>query len=220
MKKKGFPAGNPDEDQEKLRVWWTEEMEKCGFSGQVSVEYAPCEGEAPSWGTGKRLFEGLVMSRSQVMNAHMYRSTIPGAPWPLDALVVTMEDGIITQVIYHAGMKISLQGDVRFTHKLGLLGTKLEVEGVDAERFKSQKELLKKCKKALRFRYDIPLRGFSSGKTVFQLEEATLGITTGKEGADVVVSATVQTESAFIGQNYSLGLAQVVETLKAIEQAN
>lgn len=44
-------------------------------------------------------------------------------------------------------------------------------------------------------------------------------IKTGKEGTDVVVSATVHTESAFFGQNYSLGLAQVVEALKAIEQA-
>ncbi len=220
MKKKGFPAGNPDEDQKMILAWWVEEMEKCGFSGEVLVEYAPCEEEAPAWGTGKRLFEGMVMRRSQVTSAYMYRSTIPGAPWPLDALVVTMGDGIVTQVIYHAIMKISSQGDARFTHKLGLLGTKLEVEGVGAERFKSQKELLKKCKKALCFSYDVPPRGFLAENTEFKLGEATLDIKTGKEGADVVICTTVRTESAFVGKNYSLGLAQVVEALKAIEQAN
>ena len=38
MNKHGFPRGNQAEDCQKLQAWWTEEMQKAGLSGTVTVD--------------------------------------------------------------------------------------------------------------------------------------------------------------------------------------
>jgi len=38
MDKKGYPGGTPDEDRERMRLWWSEEMERCGLVGTPTVE--------------------------------------------------------------------------------------------------------------------------------------------------------------------------------------
>src|SRR5579862_8696938 len=103
MNKQGFPRGNPPEDCQKLQLWWTEEMQKAGLSGGVAVAYIRLEAQqSPPSGLGKQLFESLVLQRQATTSAYAYHATIPGAPWPLETVVMTTESGMITSVIYRA----------------------------------------------------------------------------------------------------------------------
>lgn len=220
MNDKGFPDGKPQGDTEKLRAWWGEEVQQCGLSGAVSVEFAPCKSEQPAWGEGKRMLEALVMRNSQAFNVHMYHAAIPGAPWPLETVVMTTDAGVITQVIYHALLKLHLtSGEVKFKKTSGWLSEKLEVEGPGAERFNARKELLNKCKKCLSRRYDPPVRGFLASQTSFELQEASATLQPGTEGSEAIVRTTVASEGGQLHghKKYSLGLRDVLEFLKAIE---
>src|SRR5260370_1999395 len=96
MNKQGFPRGNPAEDCQKLQLWWTEEMQKVGFSGAVAVEHMRLDvQQLPSHGFGKQLFESLVMQRQAAMNTYAYHATLPGAPWPFETVVITTEAGAV-----------------------------------------------------------------------------------------------------------------------------
>jgi hypothetical protein len=216
--KSGFPGGNPEEDREKLRLWWHEEMRGCGLSAAVTVEYAPLASETPSWSPGKHLVEALVTGRSEVVNTRMYRSAIPGAAWPLDAVVVTTDSGMITQVVYWARLKRAVSGEVRFRKSLGLFGRKLEVEGPGGHEFRDRRDLLKTCKEGLCLDYEPPLRGFHASKKRFELKEAMLAIRPAEGGSEALVVTTVRDEAAFVGRKYSLGLAKVLDVLRAVEQ--
>lgn len=220
MKKQGYPRGNRAEDSEKLRVWWEEEMRKCALGGTVAIEHAPVGGQLPVWSTGKQLLESLVMQRAATVNAHLYAATIPGAPWPLQAVVMTTDSGIVTDVLYRAILKVPITAEVSFKKSLGLLSEKLEVEGPGAERFGTQKPLLKKIKDGLSRRYEPPLFGFVASKKFLELPEASVTLRPDPAGAEAIIRTTVRTESAFIGHEYSFGLDRVLDTLKAIEQAS
>src|SRR5437764_1476210 len=157
MNKHGFPRGNQAEDCQKLQAWWTEEMQKAGLSGTVTVEPVRLDvQQAPLPGFGKQLFKSLVLQRQAATNIYAYYAAIPGAPWPLQTLVMTTESGMITSVIYRAVLKAPIIGDVSFKKSIGLLSDKLEVEGPAAEQFRSRKALLKRVKDSLNRRYDPP----------------------------------------------------------------
>jgi hypothetical protein len=54
------------------------------------------------------------MRRSPVATAHMYHTLIPGAPWSLEAVVVTTDSRMITKILYRASLKLNLEtGEVR-----------------------------------------------------------------------------------------------------------
>ena len=77
MNKQGYPRGNPAEDCQRLQLWWTEEMQKLGFAGAVTV--APMElnpQQAPPSGLGKQLFESLVLRQQAAMNRYAYHARI------------------------------------------------------------------------------------------------------------------------------------------------
>src|SRR6266571_4473911 len=115
MNKQGFPRGNPAEDCQKLQLWWTEEMQKAGFPGEVAVEHLKLDAQqSPSVGFGKQLFESLVLQRQTTMNTYAYHATIPGAPWPLETVVITTESGMITTVIYRTVLKLPSIAEVAF----------------------------------------------------------------------------------------------------------
>src|SRR5947199_7190642 len=157
MNKHGFPRGNQAEYCRKLQAGWTEEMQKAGLSGTVTVEPVRLESQqTPPPGFGKQLFESLVLQRQAATNTYAYHAIIPGAPWPLQTLVMTTESGMITSVIYRAVLKAPIIGDVSFKKSIGLLSDKLEVEGHAAEQFRNRKTLLKKIKDGLNRRYDPP----------------------------------------------------------------
>ena len=61
MEKSGYPRGNPQEDCNRLRIWWEEELRNCGLSGPVAVNYVAVGSapRAPS-GLGQALFDSLV----------------------------------------------------------------------------------------------------------------------------------------------------------------
>ena len=220
MNKQGFPRGNPAEDCQRLRLWWTEEMRKAGFSGDATVEYVRLDSQQPSApGFGKQLFDSLVLQREATMNAHAYHATIPGAPWPLEAVVRTTESGMITDVIYRALIQLPIAAEVAFKKSIGLLSDKLEVEGPAAERFRGQKSLLKKIKEGLNRRYEPPAFGFVTAKKFFELGEACVILQQSKGQTEVIVRTTIRTESAFVGHNYSLGLDKVLDIIRATEQA-
>jgi hypothetical protein len=161
MKKQGVPQGNPAEDGQKLQVWWTEEMQKAGFSGTPAVELIRLDAhQPPPSGLGKQLFESLVLRREAATNSFAYHATIPGAPWPLETVVMTTASGMITSVIYRAMLKLPITAEVSFKKSIGLLSDKLEVEGPAAEQFKNRKALLKKIKDGLNRRYEPPAFGF------------------------------------------------------------
>src|SRR5437016_2892688 len=144
MNKHGFPRGNQAEDCQKLQAWWTEEMQKAGFSGTVTVEPIRLEAQQiPPPGFGKQLFESLVLQRQAATNTYAYHAAIPGAPWPLDTVVMTTESGMFTSVIYRAVLKAPIIGDVSFKKSIGLLSDKLELEGPSGEQFLSWKALIK-----------------------------------------------------------------------------
>lgn len=214
MNDKDFPDGKPGTDSEKLRVWWEEEMQKCGLQGTVRVDHAPCRsGQAVEI----RLIKVLVIQSTT--DAHLYRTEIPGAPWPIEAVVLTTNSGLITQVIYHASLKHHLStGEVRFKKSEGWVGEKFEVEGPGAQSFMERKDFLKQCKKCLNRRYDPPVRGFLASKQTYELKESSLSVEPGPEGSEAIIRLSVQSESAFVGRKYSLGLAPVMDLLKAIEQ--
>src|SRR5438874_2360605 len=217
MKKHGFPQGNPAEDCQKLRSWWTEEMQKAGFSGAVAVEPMRLDAQQPPpAGLGKQLFESLVLQRHAATNSFAYHATIPGAPWPLETVVMTTESGMITSVIYRAVLKLPTTTEVSFKKSIGLLSDKLEVEGPAAEQFRNRKALLKKIKDGLNRRYDPPAWGFVASKKHFELAEASVTLRQAEQNEAIIVS-TVRAESAFVGHNYSLGLDKALDILKAIE---
>jgi hypothetical protein len=219
MNKQGYPRGNPAEDCEKLQLWWTEEMQKAGFSGAITVEHMRLNTQQPPpQGFGKQLFESLVMQRQATMNTFAYHANIPGAPWPLETVVMTTESGMITTVIYRAALKVPSTADVSFKKSIGLLSDKLEIEGPAAEQFKERKALLKKIKDNLNRRYEPPAFGFVASKKQFELGEASVTLRQAEGHTEVIVVTAVRAESAFLGHNYSLGLDKALEIIKAIEQ--
>ena len=217
MNKHGFPRGNQAEDCQKLQAWWTEEMQKAGLSGTITVEPVRLDAQqTPLPGLGKQLFESLVLQRQAATSTYAYHAAIPGAPWPLQTLVMTTESGMITSVIYRAVLKAPIIGDVSFKKSIGLLSDKLEVEGPAAEQFRSRKALLKRVKDGLNRRYDPPAWGFVASKKYFELAEASVTLRQAEQNEAIIVS-TVRSESAFVGHNYSLGLDKALDILKAIE---
>ena len=218
MNKQGFPRGNPAEDCQKLQFWWTEEMQKAGFSGAVTVEHMRLNAQQPPPpGFGKQLFESLVMQRQATMNTFAYHATIPGAPWPLETVVMTTESGMITSVIYRALLKLPSTAEVSFKKSIGLLSDKLEVEGPAAEQFKDRKPLLKKIKDNLNRRYEPPAFGFVASKKQFELGEASVTLRQAAGQSEVIVVTAVRAEGAFLGHNYILGLDKALDIFKAIE---
>jgi hypothetical protein len=217
MKKKQYPRGKPEEDQEKIKAWWAEEMQRCGISGEVAVEYSPCDQEVSQKSLGKRLFDKF-MGENEVSEAHMYHSLIPGAPWPLEALVMTTAEGTVTQIIYHARLQKKFAGELLFKHRPAVMGSKVDIEGEDADRFKSQKKLIKTLKASLSFRYDIPLFGFHSGEQTYEHGPATITIVPDENGTSLTANTTVFAESKFVGKNFSLGLDRIIEAIREIEQ--
>jgi|SRR6267154_860634 len=220
MNKHGFPRGNPAEDCQKLQLWWSEEMQKAGFSGAVTVEHIRLDAQQPAApGFGKQLFESLVLRSHAATNTYGYHAALPGAPWPLEAVVMTTESGLITSVIYRVVLKLKSMAEVSFKKSIGLFSDKLEVEGPAAEQFKDQKPLLKKIKDGLNRRYEPPAFGFVASKKQFELAEASLQLRTADGQSEVIVVTTVHTENAFLGQNYRLGLDKALEIIRAIESA-
>ncbi|MDR3674666.1 MAG: hypothetical protein P4N24_04200 [Acidobacteriota bacterium] len=220
MKKKGYPRGNPPEDMEKLRLWWEEEMRKCGLDGTVVIEYAPFSVQQPAQSLGKRLFESLVMNYATTANAHLYSTTIPGAPWPLEAVVMTTEAGMVTKIVYGAVLNAPITAEVSFKKSVGMIGDKLEVEGPGAEPFATQKPLLKKIKDGISLRYAPPLFGFVTSQKLLKLPEVSVTLRPNPAGGEAVICTTAWDEAAFIGRHYSLGLAKALDILKAIEQVS
>jgi hypothetical protein len=58
MNKQGFPRGIPAEDCQRLHLWWREEMQRLGLSGDVAIEPVRFDAHqqfAP--GFGKQLFD-------------------------------------------------------------------------------------------------------------------------------------------------------------------
>ncbi|MGD0992883.1 MAG: hypothetical protein ABR998_10465 [Gemmatimonadales bacterium] len=219
MDNKGFPAGNPSEDRERLQAWWEEEMSKCGLSGATTVEHSAYQDQSRSSSAGRSLFESLVMQRTAATIAHLYYSKIPGAPWPLEALVTTTSDGVIAEVVYRAVLKCQVRGGVSIKKSIGWFGDKLEIQGVGAEQFKARKDIVRKCKDCLCRRYYYPLRGFHASKEYFELGEASLTLRAEAGTTEAIVRTTVRDEKAFVGRKYSLGLPAIVKTLQMVEQA-
>jgi hypothetical protein len=214
MNKQGFPRGNPAEDCQRLQLWWSEEMKKAGFSGAVTVEHFRLDAQQPAApGFGKQLFDSLVLQRQAVMSTHAYRARIPGAPWPLETVVMTTEAGTVTNVIYRAIVQASITGEVSFKKSIGLLSDKLEIEGPAAEQFKGRKALLKKIKNGLNRRYEPPAWGFVASKKYFELGEASVTLRQAEGQNEVIVLTTVSTEGAFLGHNYSLGLDKALDSV-------
>jgi len=196
-------------------------MRKAGFSGDVTVEYVRLDSQQPSApGFGKQLFDSLVLQRESAMNAHAYHATIPGAPWPLEAVVRTTESGMITDVIYRAVVQLPITAEVGFKKSIGLLSDKLEIEGPAAEQFRNQRSLRKKIKEGLNRRYEPPAFGFVATKKFFELGEACVILQQAQGQNEVIIHTTIRTESAFVGHNYSLGLDKVLDILKEIEQVS
>lgn len=220
MKKEGYPRGNPAEDSQKLQRWWQEEMQKCGWSGEVSVEYARLGGQPPATSVGKQLFDSLVMRQAAVTNVHTYMATLSGGRWPLETAVMTTDAGMITSILYRAMVKCQLTSELVFKKSIGLLSDKLEVEGQEAELFRQRKPLLKTIKDKLNRRYEPPLFGFVAAKKFLELEQASVTLSPGAGGCEAIIRSTVRTESAFVGQNYSLGLDRAIEILRALEEGN
>lgn len=219
MKKQGFPRGNPAEDCRKLQLWWSEEMQKAGFSGAVTVEHMRLDAQQPpAPGFSKQLFDSLILQRQAAMSMYAYHATIPGGSWPLEAVVMTTEGGTITSVIYRAVVQLPIAAEVSFKKSIGLVSDKLEVEGPAAEQFRNRKPLLKKIKDGLNRRYEPPAWGFVASKKYFELGEASVMLRQAQGQNEVVVVTTVRTESAFLGHNYSLGLDNALDIIKAIEQ--
>ena len=215
MNKQGFPRGNPPEDCQKLRVWWGEEMLKCGLSGEVAIEFARVGGQPPAWSGGKQVFESLIMGREATVNTYMYATSIPGAPWPLEAIVMTAESGTITDIFYRAVLKSPISAEVSFKKSIGWLGDKLEVEGPGAERLRDRKPLLKKIKEGLSRRYEPPLWGLVASTQYLELGEASVTLRPSSAGCEAVVHTTARSERAFVGHNYTLGLDRALEILRA-----
>jgi hypothetical protein len=166
MNKQGYPRGNPVEYCQRLQAWWLEEMEKSGFSGAVTVDPAGLDAQqSPAPGFGKQLFDSLVLRQQAAMNKCAYHSKIPGSPWPLEAVVMTTESGVITSIIYRALVQLPVVAEVSFKRSIGLLSDKLEVAGPAAEQFKDRKSLLKKIKDGLNRRYEPPLWGFVASRS-------------------------------------------------------
>ena len=221
MKKHGFPQGNPAEDCQKLQTWWTEEMQKAGFSGTVAVEPVRLGAQQPPpAGIGKQLFESLVLQRQAATSSFAYHAAIAGAPWPLETVVMTTESGMITSVIYRAVLNLPITAEVSFKKSIGLLSDKLEVEGPAAEQFKNRKALLKKIKDGLNRRYEPPAFGFVASKKFFELGEASVTLRAAAGQSEVIVVSTVRTETAFVGHNYSLGLDKALDIIKAVERGD
>jgi hypothetical protein len=193
-------------------------MQKAGFSGAVTVESMRLNTrqQLPP-GFGKQLFESLVMQRHATRDTFAYHATIPGAPWPLETVVMTTEAGMITTVVYRALLKAPTSADVSFKKSIGLLSDKLEVEGPAAEQFKDRKPLLKKIKDGLNRRYEPPAFGFVASKKQFELGEASVTLRQAEGQNEVIVVTAVRSESAFLGQNYILGLDKALDIIKTIE---
>jgi hypothetical protein len=214
MDKKGFPAGNPSEDVERIRAWWLEEMQRSGLSGNVAVEHAAANGPAPRDGIGKQLFDSLVMKRAAIPETHAYHARLEGAPWPMHTMVTTSNNGMVVRVLYHVAFAQPVR-ELRVVRKLGWFGTKMEFSGEAAAACEGRKELRKLCGKALSFRYEPPLRGFHASKKQIELPEAWLALTSNPAAA--AVCTAIHEESGFASKKYSLGLASVVATLQAFE---
>lgn len=221
MNKQGFPRGNPAEDCQKLQLWWTEEMQKAGFSGAVIVEHMRLDAQQPPpAGLGKQLFDSLVLQRQAASSTYAYHANIAGAPWPLETVVLTAESGMITSIIYRAVLKLPMPAEVSFKKSIGLLSDKLEVEGPSAEQFKNRKALLKKIKDGLNRRYEPPAFGFVASKKTFELGEASVTLRQVSGQSETVVVSTVRSEGAFVGHNYGLGLDRAMDIIKAIERGD
>jgi hypothetical protein len=219
MNKQGFPRGIPAEDCQRLHLWWREEMQKLGLSGDVVIEPVRFDAQRPSEPSfGKQLFESLVLQRHAAMDTFAYHATIPGAPWPLETVVMTTESGTITKVIYRVVLKLPITAEVAFKKSIGLLSDKLDVEGPAAEQFEKRKTLLKKIKNGLNRRYEPPAFGFVASKKSFELGQASVTLRQVAGQSEVMVISTVRAESAFVGHSYSLGLDKALDIIKAIEQ--
>lgn len=214
MDKNGFPRGNPQQDCERLTAWWGEEMKKCGLAGTVTVEHAPLAGGPGAPGSGLDRFLGQTPAAA----ASQFRATLPGAPWPIDAVILTTADGMILQVCYHAVVKAAAPEEARMTRSIGMLSDKHEFTGAGAERFKARKEAVKRCKEALCRRYEPPLWGFHSSTKTLELKEVFVALAPEAGGCGVTLCTTVRDESAFVGKTYTLGLDKVLAALRAIEE--
>src|SRR5260370_32317147 len=143
MKKQGFPQGNPAEDCQKLQIWWTEEMQKAGFSGTVAVEPVRLGAQQPPpAGIGKQLFESLVLQRQAATSSFAYHAAIAGAPWPLETVVMTTESGMITSVIYPAVLNLPITAEVPFKNSIGVLADTAAVAAAPPQQIKERKAVL------------------------------------------------------------------------------
>lgn len=222
MDKQGFPARDTLKDVELLRAWWCEEMAKCGLSGTVAVQHEPYRSPPPRSGTGPERLMEFVTGSAQVVEANLYRAGLPGAPWPLEALVVTASNGCITTVTFRANLKMHLAlGDILITKSLGWVGEKLEVAGPGASLFSERKDVLKICKADLSLRYEPPLRGFHASTKTFEMRAASVALTSGSGGGtEASIRTTVRDEAAFVGRKYSLGLDRALRIFGAIEKVS
>ena len=193
-----------------MQAWWSEETQKAGFSGAVTVDPVGLDAQqAPTPGFGKQLFDSLVLRQQAAMNRYAYYSRIPGAPWPLEAVVMTTESGVVTSIVYRVLVQLPVIAEVSFKKSIGMLSDKLEVAGPAAEQFKERKSLLKKIKDGLNRRYEPPLWGFVASKKQFELGEASVTLRTVDGQTEVMVVTTVRAESTFVGHSYKIGRAHV-----------
>jgi hypothetical protein len=159
------------------------------------------------------------MNRASIVNAHLYSTNIPGAPWPVEAIVLTAERGMITKVVFGAVLKPPVTAEVSFRKSVGLLGDSLQVEGPGAAPFANLKPLLKKIKAGIGLRYTPPLFGFVSVQKFVELPEAWVTLRPNPAGSEAVISSAIWDEPAFLGRRYSLGLAKALDIFTALEQA-
>lgn len=203
MNKKGYPNGIPEDDRKKIQAWWMEEFESCNFKGNIEVEYTTND---------------EVVEQNSATNAHLYHSVIPHPLWPMEAVVATANDGLITEILYEAKIDCLLSGPVRFTLQKKAFSWKWVATGEGASTFEGNKKLIKILKKSLCHSYETPGKGLTQGGTTFFREGIFIELTPDKGKTKVTACTTPHATKGFIGYTWSLGLAPLTELFGTIEK--
>lgn len=218
MNKKGYPNGNPEDDRQKLHAWWTEELESCKYKGNIEVEYASSDEESEQKSAARKIFDAVTGNPSTT-NAHLYHSVIPHPNWPMEAVVTTTQDGLVTGILYEATIDRELPGPVRFTLQSKAFSWKWVATGEGASALEGNKKLLKILKKSLCRSYETPGKGFTQGNSTFVSNGIFIDLTPDGEKTRVIACTTPHATKRFVGYTWSLGLAPVTELLETIEKA-
>lgn len=224
-----YPKGDPDIDRGLLNDWLQEDLAAAGLPTQIDLTYAAYEDTSSGLSVGKALLSVLT-GEGRVWGAHSYHTIIPGAPWPMELVIVTTDKGHVASLAYAITSHRTFPHEIRFVKEKFLRSGKFDGDG--AKELNKNKALVKQMRANLSATCYVPKRtrfGLTTPTLPIELflDPAYYRVSPAENGSNIIVFTQVfppRNLSIFtLGYipiykgHWSLGVAQVIQGVALLE---